>query len=128
MKTIPFLALFAVLTLTSSYVSTVIATPTQQTASLVNGFEHFRVHRQGNAVALSWAVGTPDVVAFTIERSYDGEFFEPINQMSCSGSSVHKFNDEAVYPGVISYRIVALHSDGSVEHSAVKSLRIVQRR
>ena len=128
MKTIPFLALFAVLTLTSSYVSTVIATPTQKTASLVNCFEHFRIHRQGNAVAMSWAVSVPDVVEFKIERSYDGEFFEPISIMGCSGSSVHKFNDETVSPGVISYRIVAVHSDGSMEHSAVKSLRIVQRR
>ena len=61
MKTIPFVALLALLTLTSSYVSAVIATPATTVANLNDGFDHFRIHRQGAAIALSWAVGAPVV-------------------------------------------------------------------
>jgi hypothetical protein len=128
MKTIPFLALFAILILSSSYVSTVIATPqTEHTVS--NDFNHFRIHRQGASVALSWAVAAPDVTHFIVERSFDeGEFFEPINQMRCSGNNTHKFNDAFVSGGVITYRIVAVKSDGTHVYSANETIRIVQRK
>lgn len=128
MKTIPFVALFAVLILSSSYVSTVIAHPVaEQTTS--DHFKHFRIHRQGNAVSLSWAVAAPDVTHFIVERSFDeGEFFDPITQVGCSGTAVHKYNDAFMSGGVMTYRVVAFKSDGTQIHSAHETIRIVQRK
>ena len=128
MKTIPFLALFAILILSSSYVSTVIATP--QTEQAVNNeFKQFRIHRQGNAVSLSWAVATPDVSHFVIERSFDeGEFFETVTEMGCTGNAVHKYSDAFQSGGVFTYRVVAVKSDGTHVYSANETIRIVQRK
>jgi hypothetical protein len=128
MKKLPFLALFALLTLTSSYFSTVISATTTKTVALTSCFDHFRIHRQGNSVAMSWAAAAPDVVHFAVERSYDGEFYETLNEMSCNGTTVHKFKDDSIYPGVIYYRIKAVKADGSTEFSSIESVRIVQRK
>lgn len=128
MKTIPFLALFAILILSSSYVSTVIATPqTEQAVS--NEFKHFRIHRQGNAVSLSWAVAAHDVSHFAIERSFDGgEFFDTLTEMGCTGGSIHKYNDAFLSGGVFTYRVVAVKSDGTKVYSQNETIRIVQRK
>ncbi len=91
-------------------------------------FNNFRVHRQGKAgVSLNWSVTIPDIAGFEVERSYDGEFFEPINTVNFNGSSTYKYHDNGVYPGTIYYRITAVKSDGSKECSPVESARIVQR-
>ena len=127
MKTIPFLALFATLILTSSYVSTVIASPAETTVQVNNGFDHFRVHRQGNAIALSWAASAPGVNRFVIERSYDGEFFDAVHEMEAVGGT-HKWQDTDVYGGTYFYRITAIGADESLMHSSVESVRIVRRK
>ena len=91
-------------------------------------FDHFRAHRQGKAgIQLTWAVATPGVVGFSVERSYDGEFFDNIGSVSCNGAGMYRYKDSGVYPGRIYYRIVALKSDGSTETSLVEVVRIVQR-
>lgn len=91
-------------------------------------FNNFRVHRQGKAgVSVNWSVTIPDIAGFEVERSYDGEFFEPINTVNFNGSSTYKYHDNGVYPGIIYYRITAVKSDGSKECSPVESARIVQR-
>lgn len=129
MKTIPFLALFAILTLTSSYVSTVIATPAESAATVNNGFNHFRAHRQGNAIALSWASNAPGISHFIVERSFDGgEFFDAINMMACNGSGTHKYSDPFASGGVMTYRVVAVTSDGQHLYSDNATVRIVQRK
>jgi hypothetical protein len=47
--------------------------------------------------------------------------------MPCNGTVTHKYRDAAVYPGYIHYRIAASKADGSVEYSAVETVRIVRR-
>lgn len=129
MKTVPFLALFATLILTSSYVSTVIASPAETAVTLNDGFNHFRAHRQGNTIALSWASSTPGVTHFIVERSFDdGEFFDPIDQVTCSGAGTHKYNDAFASGGVMTYRVVAVTSDGTRLYSDNATVRIVQRK
>ena len=91
-------------------------------------FDHFRAHRQGKAgIQLTWVVSTPGVVGYSVERSYDGEFFENIGSVNSNGASMYRFKDSGVYPGRIHYRIVALKSDGTTETSLVEMIRIVQR-
>ena len=88
------------------------------------GFDYFRAHRQANGAALSWSA--PDAVAFKIERSYDGEFFDEVATVEASAAA-HKFNDKDVFPGTIYYRVGAVKADGSVEYSDVATVRIVKR-
>lgn len=90
-------------------------------------FKEFRIHRQANDVALTWSVSASDVASFTIERSYDAEMFEPVLQVPCNGTARHKYRDAGVYPGYIHYRIAAAKADGSVEYSALETVRIVRR-
>ena len=89
----------------------------------------FMVHRQGNGVTLMWTVAFPGQVAgYVIERSYDGEFFETISELSRNNNSRCRFTDNNVYPGYISYRVKAIMQDGSVEESGVETIRIVSRK
>lgn len=129
MKTIPFFALFAILILSSSYVSSVIDKPAEKTAATTTTgcFTQFRVHRQGSAASLTWAAGGSDIMHFVIERSGDGEYFDIVNDMNNDGSGTYKFNDANPYPGVSYYRITAVKADASTECSSIVSVRIVQR-
>jgi len=127
MKTIPFLALFATLILTTSYVSAVI-TPEKSVSIAVNDFNHFRVHRQANDVALSWAVNAANVSSFTIERSWDGEFFDEAATFPAQGSGTHKYLDSPGGGGTFFYRITAVMEDGSSVQSDVQSVRLVKRK
>jgi len=96
--------------------------------SVNNCFSNFRVHKQGKrTISLNWAVAAPDVSQFVVERSYDGEFFEEVNPVGFNGAGMYKYNDNDVFPGYIHYRIAAVKTDGTVEYSEVKTLRIVQR-
>src|SRR6476619_3158531 len=122
MKTLPFIALFAVLILSSSYVSSKLVTGTQKAAQQTT-FKQLNVHRQGTDVSLSWSVTSFSVVEFRVERSYDGEFFEPIGSMPCNGTTTHHFKDANVFPGTTYYRIAAVKADQSVETSAIEAVR-----
>ena len=128
MKTIPFLALLAVLTLTSSYVSAVMATPPPAEIGIQKSFNHFRVHRQGAAVALSWSVSDISVSHFLVERSYDGVSFSPIWEMPSGGSMTHKYMDEDIYGGTYYYRITAVTAAEGTLQSDVEQVRIVRRK
>lgn len=99
-----------------------------QEQTLNSCFSNFRIHREGKAgVTLNWAIATPDVTQFVVERSYDGEFFEGFNNVSFNGSATYKVKDTNVFPGYIYYRITAVKADGSTECSPVEMIRIVQR-
>lgn len=125
MKTVTTFVFLLFVTLSpavATHVSSSLSAPKKVTGC----FDYFRAHRQGTGVAMTWASSTADVVQYTIERSEDGEFFNPIGGMTSNGTGTHKYKDDNVYPGVISYRIAALKSDGSIEYSPVEIVRIVR--
>jgi len=125
MKT--FLSYIAVVALiiTSSFTVNQQKQLNQRTTSC---FSHFTAHRAGkSAIELTWSVSSTDIVQFSIERSYDGDFFENINSANFNGSASYKYKDAGVYPGNIYYRITAVKADGSTECSSVEMVRIVQR-
>ena len=126
MKTLPFIALFAVLIFSSSYVSSKIGNGAESTAP-AGTFKQFIVHRQGADVSLNWSVSAFTVVEFKVERSYDGEFYETIGSMPCNGTTTHRFKDISVFPGTIYYRVSAVKADQSLEGSATESVRITKR-
>lgn len=124
MKTFLSYIAVAALIITSSFTVNQQKQLNQRTTSC---FSHFNAHRAGKAnIELTWAVSSPDVVQFSVERSYDGDFFENISSANFNGSASYRFKDVGVYPGVIYYRITAVKADGSTECSSVESVRIVQ--
>jgi len=128
MKTITIFVFLLFVTV-SPAVATHAATYLVAPAKVTGCFDYFRAHRQGSGITMTWASSSTNVVMYTIERSEDGEFFDPIGSMIAKGNGrngTHKFKDDNVYPGVISYRIAALKSDGSTEYSPVETVRIVR--
>jgi len=97
-------------------------------SSQAHDFSFFRLHRQGKGnVVLNWGVTTIEgVTSFAVERSYDGDFYDVINQQGCNGQAKHTFKDENVFPGYIYYRVNCLMNDGSVHSTPVEAIRIVQ--
>ena len=92
-------------------------------------FTYFRIHHQSKKnVVLNWGINSPAGVAnFRVERSYDGEFYDVINEPACNNSTKFSWKDEGIYPGVIYYRIGCVMSDGSCHYSDVETIRVVQR-
>jgi hypothetical protein len=91
-------------------------------------FGYFRIHRQAKNVVLNWSVTSPaGVTGFVVERSYDGEFFDVINEMPCNNATKFSWKDMSVFPGVIYYRIGYISETARVTYSDVEVIRIVQR-
>jgi hypothetical protein len=124
MKTLIAYVALTTLVLTSSFT---IDAQQKLNAQSTQGFGYFRVHRMGKSVSLSWAVATPDAVQFVIERSYDGDYFEPVGSVDNNGGSAYKFNDNTIFPGTLYYRVRAVNADASSECTSVQTVRIVQR-
>src|SRR4030095_3853570 len=102
---------------------------TSVATNVAHDFTYFRIHPQTkNNVVLSWGIDTPaGVSCFTVERSYDGDFYDPINQVACNNAVRFSWKDEGVYPGLIYYRIVCNMNDGTTHYSVIETIRVVQR-
>ena len=94
-------------------------------------FTSFSTHRQGKGVALSWDVETyAGVLNFSIQRTYEDvtdpyAVWEDIISLPADGSKFYRYTDGNVFPGFISYRIVALLGDGTTAQSGVSTVQIV---
>lgn len=90
-------------------------------------FGQFIAHRQHNIISLMWSVNTPeDIEGYDIERSYDGSFFEKITSLPGDGASLNRYQDQSVFGGFYYYRVKAYLSDGSIEYSDVKMVRLMR--
>jgi hypothetical protein len=97
--------------------------------SIFSNFGRVNAHRQQQGVGVSWTVlSTQGVSGFIIERSYDGEYFEEVGEITCDPSGRQRFHDTFVYPGYLHYRIIAVNDDGTTEVSEAVVLRIVSRK
>lgn len=97
--------------------------------TMAGNFVRLDAHRQQQGVGLSWTMLTSaGITGFVIERSYDGIYFEEIDQVGSEASGRNRYNDNAVYPGYIYYRVTAIMENGSVETSATVVVRIVSRK
>ena len=98
-------------------------------ANKAHDFTYFRIHPQTKKnVVLMWGIDSPAGVSnFTIERSYDGEFYDVINEAACNNSTRFTWKDVGVYPGLIYYRVACNMTDGTTHYSAVETIRVVQR-
>jgi len=100
----------------------------QATARSGSPFSFFNAHRQGHAIGLMWQVSSSDdVISFQVQRSYDGEFFDPVASPACTASKRFTWEDENVFPGYIYYRVEATLMDGTTSYSEVEVVHIVQK-
>ena len=106
-----------------------VSTKESVKANVTHDFSYFRIHHQSKKnVVLNWGITTPAGVSnFKVERSYDGEFYDVINEPACNSATRFTWKDEGIYPGVIYYRIGCVMSDGTCHYSAVETIRVVQR-
>ena len=102
---------------------------TYAAANVAHDFTYFRTHHQSKKnVVLDWGINTPaGVSCFNVERSYDGEFYDVINQVACNNSVKFSWKDEGIFPGVIYYRIACNMNDGTSHYSEIETIRVVQR-
>ena len=127
MKTLISYVALALFVVTSSFTIDVQRNLNEHSTSS-NCFNYFRTHRQGKGAGLTWAVTSNEIVQFVVEKSYDGEFFEPAASVEFNGASSYKFIDNDVFPGYITYRVTAIKGDGTSECSPTDQIRIVQRK
>ena len=97
-------------------------------------FAFLRTHRQGKGVAAVWSVASLDgIVGFTVQRTYEDPtdsyaYWEDRATIPYSASRSFTHADKDVFPGVISYRIVAFLTDGTTVTSDVSQVRIVSHK
>lgn len=101
----------------------------QAPAQSGNPFSFFNAHRQGHsAIGLMWQISSSDdVISFQVQRSYDGEFFDPVTNLSCGANKRFTWKDDNVFPGYIYYRVEATLMDGTTFYSEVEIVHIVQK-
>jgi len=94
-------------------------------------FAFFRTHRQGKGITGTWGVTSNDgVTCFTMVRTYEDPtdpyaVWETVCNKSCNSSRSYKHTDENVYPGYVSYCVVAEMNDGSIVPSEISTVRVV---
>ena len=102
---------------------------TSVNANTNHEFSYFRIHHQSKKnVVLNWGITTPAGVSnFRVERSYDGEFYDVINEPACNNATKFSWKDEGIFPGVIYYRVGCVMNDGTCHYSEIETIRVVQR-
>jgi len=127
-----FVFVATILTATAAPVKKV-STPLSTSEKAVTGDVSFlRTHRQGNGASISWGLTTSDgVTSFVLQRTYEDPNdpyanWEDIANIPASSSRSYKFDDEYVFPGFISYRLVVAMSNGSRTTSYISTVHIVK--
>jgi len=97
-------------------------------------FGSFRTHRQGKGITAVWNLASADgVVGFTVQRTYEDPtdpyaYWEDAGSVPFNNTRSFTFTDSGVFPGTISYRIVAFMTDGTTSVSDVSQVRIVSHK
>lgn len=99
-----------------------------------SAFSFFRTHPNGKGITATWGMATASrVLEFSVQRTYE----DPTDIYACwedlavipnNAKRSSTYNDKDIFPGIVSYRIVALFDDGSTETSEISSVRIRSRR
>jgi hypothetical protein len=96
-------------------------------------FSFFRTHRQGReGVAATWGVpSTQGVSGFILQKTYEfpDEYatWENVYEVNCNGSRSYGFLDVSVYPGEVSYRVLAMNGTVTSFVSGISAVLIRQR-
>ncbi|MDQ3279085.1 MAG: hypothetical protein M3Q06_12215 [Bacteroidota bacterium] len=93
--------------------------------SKVPNVTRFQVNRQGRAIALTWSA-VAGLGKFHVERSYDGKFFEVIEEIENTGACVYTCSEENMPSGYVYYRICSVDINNKEQwQSAEEVVRIL---
>jgi len=127
-----FLFVATILTATAAPVKKE-STPLSTSVKAVGGDLAFlRSHRQGKGATITWGLTSSEGVAgFVLQRTYEDPNdpyanWEDIASVPSNSSRSYKFDDEYVFPGFISYRLVIANTNGSRTVSYITTVHIVQ--
>jgi hypothetical protein len=136
MKTLSVI-LVAVLLFTTSWntpAETIVSPTKNKVIKTSSGeeFSFFRIHRQGKGVTSTWGLfSNSGVTEFIVQQTYEDitdpyAYWADVATISCTSSRSFKHTDETVFPGFVSYRIVAMNGLTVVDVSEVLTIHIVQ--
>lgn len=98
-----------------------------------NPFAFLRTHRQGKGIAVVWGVNSStDIIGFGVQRTYEDPAdpyanWEDVGTVPNSAARSFTHKDQQVFAGIIHYRVIAIHADGTTASSEVSSVRIPSR-
>ncbi len=87
----------------------------------------FEIQKEGDEILINWSTQTEiNNDFFTVERSADGNYFEPISQVDGAGNSSnllhYESRDEHPRKGINYYRLKQTDFDGNYTYSEIKSV------
>ncbi len=137
-KLLSFIAI-AILIVSSSWINhamknekAIDASVKESALLLTPDFTTFRTHRQGkDGVTTVWSLSSENgVMGYTVLRTYEDPtdpyaFWETVTQSPCRSARSYKHTDDNVFPGYISYCVVANMSGGGEVISPVSTIRIL---
>ena len=95
-------------------------------------FDSFRIHRQTkDGVTATWSFSSGGTVTgFILERTYEDPTdpyanWEVAGTTPSTGSRSYKITDDGVFPGFISYRVIATMSTGEEISSDIETIHII---
>ena len=95
-------------------------------------FSFFRTHRQGQGIMATWGLANNQGVAgFIVQKTYEDpndpySNWENICSVPCGAGRSFKYHDLNVFPGFITYRVVAYLQGGGSFMSQISTEHIVQ--
>lgn len=137
MKTLSILPV-ALALLCSSYSAPVgapvVASETTVT-KVTNGecFSFFRTHRQGRGITATWGtLSNNNISEFVVQQTYEdptdpyANWVDLTPAVSCNSAHSFKYTDPSVFPGFVSYRVVAMNGASVADVSEVSTEHIVK--
>ncbi len=94
-------------------------------------FAFFRTHRQGQGIMATWGLtDNQGVAAFIVQKTYEDpndpySNWEDICWVPCAPGRSFKHHDLNVFPGFISYRVIAYFQFGGSMMSLISTVHIV---
>jgi len=94
-------------------------------------FNFFRTHRQGQGITATWGLTMNQGVAgFVVQRTYEDpndpySNWENIGAIPCGSDRSYRHLDPNVFPGFISYRVIAYFQQGGSMMSMSSTIHII---
>ena len=127
---VPAVFVFAFISI-SSIPSTELKTDSVSVKT-TDSFSFIRCHKQGKGIAVTWGFNSANVVSFAVQRTDQDptdqySVWECICNTTANSSRSYKYHDITAFPGLNSYRVIALMNDGNTITSAIDQVRIVAK-
>ena len=93
--------------------------------------EFFRTHRQGIGIMTTWGLtSTTGITSFVVQKTYEDPYdpyagWEDICFLPCTNARSFKHHDLNIFPGFISYRVLAYLQAGGSLMSEISTVHIV---